>query len=288
MGRETFTKMWYEILGKSVHANASDIHFGPESEAPHQFHLNFRIHGLLVKQTSYQQALGSLLIDHLKHQAGLDVAERTQPQDGRLASAHADFRVSTLPCLGGEKAVLRILRRANRPKLAQLGLDVEAELQIRKALDQSAGLIVIAGATGSGKTTTIHSLLAEIDSATLNVVTLEDPVEYRAAGLSQVQISRELTFSKGLRSLLRQDPDVIFVGECRDAETATLALEAAGTGHLVLTTVHAGSIAQITHRLIELACDKDSVARVLIFSAFQQLIPSNNGRKLDFQWKSYL
>lgn len=288
MSRDIFVKIWDEILSQAILKNASDIHFGPNSESSHDFSLCFRIHGLLSSQQIYQQALGLLLIDHLKQWAGLDVAERNLPQDGRLSTTYADFRVSTLPCLGGEKAVLRVLRRSGRPQLAQLGLDDNALFHIKNALSQSSGLIVIAGATGSGKTTTIHALLSEIDSQTLNVVTLEDPVEYRAKGLSQVQISKDLSFVKGLRSILRQDPDVIFVGECRDAETAGLACEAAATGHLVLTTAHASSVEQIITRFCELTGNKTSIEQVLIFSAFQQLIPSTLGLKLDFKWKSYL
>jgi type IV pilus assembly protein PilB len=288
MSRDAFLKLWDEILENAVKKKASDIHFGPGSEFPHEFRLNLRIGGLLIEQRSFNHALGSLLIDRLKQIAGLDIAERRLPQDGRLSNSYADFRVSTLPCLGGEKLVLRVLKRNKQQDLTRLRLGSEAEDKIKNALRQKSGLIVIAGATGSGKTTTIHSLLAEIDSSSLNVMTLEDPVEYRAARLSQVQISKQLTFAKGLRSILRQDPDVIFVGECRDSETAKLALEAAGTGHLVLTTVHTGHVEHIPHRFAELSCDSASLERVLIFAAFQKLVPTSKGLKLEFQWKSYL
>lgn len=288
MMRDVFTKLWNDILSQAVEAKASDIHLGPSSEAPNDYQLNFRIAGHLSLQNTYQNALGLLLLDHLKRQSCLDVAERRIPQDGRLSSQAADFRVSTLPCLGGEKAVLRILRRNARPRLKQVGLPEQALNEVKQALSQKSGLIVIAGATGSGKTTTIHALLGEIDSTKLNVATLEDPVEYRAPQLSQVQITKSLTFASGLRSLLRQDPDVIFVGECRDSETARLAIEAAGTGHLVLTTVHTGSVDQIRDRFVELGCDKDSVGKNLIFAGFQRLIPENGKLRLDFEWRTTL
>ncbi|MBI2601890.1 MAG: Flp pilus assembly complex ATPase component TadA [Deltaproteobacteria bacterium] len=288
MSRNAFQKLWDEILQNAVDRQASDIHLGPESEAPHDFILNFRIVGLLVRQESYSHLLGALLLDHLKQMSSLDIAEHSLPQDGSLSISVADFRVSTLPCLGGEKAVLRVLKRNKRQNLASLGIPTEAELAVRTALQKNSGLIVIAGATGSGKTSTVHALLSEIDTLSLNVMTLEDPVEYRAARLSQVQISKHLTFATGLRSILRQDPDVIFVGECRDAETANLAIEASGTGHLVLTTVHTGHVEHIAHRFEELDCDKVSLERVLLFTAFQQLVPSPQGLNLDFQWKSYL
>jgi type IV pilus assembly protein PilB len=288
MSRDAFLKLWDEILESAVEKKASDIHFGPESESPHEFNLKFRIGGLLIAQQNYNHALGSLLIDRLKQIANLDIAERHLPQDGRLSNSYADFRVSTLPCLSGEKLVLRVLKRNKQQSLKRLGLSFDTENSLKKALRQKSGLIVIAGATGSGKTSTIHSLLSEIDSHSLNIMTLEDPVEYKAPRLSQIQISKQLTFAKGLRSILRQDPDVIFVGECRDSETAKLALEAAGTGHLVLTTVHTGHVEHISHRFEELSCNQEALQRVLIFAAFQKLIPSPNGLKLEFQWKSYL
>lgn len=288
MSRHIFSHMWQEIADQAVEKKASDIHLGPQSEPPHPFSLYFRMQGLLRFQSSYSHILGALLIDQLKAQSALDIAERSLPQDGRFSTVGADFRVSTLPCLGGEKAVLRVLRRGERPQLSSLGLPEKAMEEIQQALATTSGLIVIAGATGSGKTTTIHALLGEIDTQSLNVVTLEDPVEYRASGLLQVQITKQLSFAVGLRSLLRQDPDVIFVGECRDAETAALALEAAGTGHLVLTTVHTGSVDHITHRFMELGCQKSSVEQVLRFAAWQQLEPSPNGLKLNLQWRSYL
>ncbi len=288
MGRETFRVMWMSVLEEALIGKASDIHLGPESEAPYPFNLSFRIQGILVWQKTYPQRLGLILIDQLKSLCQLDIAERSLPQDGSLSLPLADFRVNTLPCLGGEKAVLRVLRRSGRPRLQELGLPVEAMQAIEQCLALSSGLIAIAGATGSGKTTTLHALLGELDSKSLNIVTLENPVEYRAPGLSQVQITSELTFARGLRALLRQDPDVIFVGECRDSETAHLALEAAGTGHLVLTSIHAGGLDQIASRFEELSCSRANLEKVLRFCAFQELIPSPKGLNLAFQWKSYL
>jgi type II secretory ATPase GspE/PulE/Tfp pilus assembly ATPase PilB-like protein len=180
---------------------------------------------------------------------------------------------------------LRVLRKLQRPKLHELKLPIEAERLLRKALTEKSGLIVIAGATGSGKTTTIHALLSEMDSTKLNIMSLEDPVEYRFNGLSQVQISKHITFATGLRALLRQDPDVIFVGECRDSETAQLALEAAGTGHLVLTTVHTGSVEDIPKRFEKLGCDRKTLGKAVNLSAFQKLIPEKDTQRLHFEWR---
>jgi len=205
MRQDVFRKQWDCILCDAISKKASDIHLEPLcGQATITYQLRFRIHGILRVVDAFDEQCGSLLIDWLKKLSGLNIADRELPQDGRLTAGNADFRVSILPCLGGEKAVLRVLRKHHRPKLHELNLPIEAEQALRKVLMEKSGLIVIAGATGSGKTTTIHALLSELDSTKTNIMSLEDPVEYRFNGLSQIQISKHITFATGLRALLRK------------------------------------------------------------------------------------
>lgn len=287
MRSEKFNQIWEKILGEAVAARASDIHLEPfvGLEKP-EYRLRLRVTKVLIEHLTFSAEEGDLLLDKLKGMADLDIAETRVPQDGRLERLDlcCDFRVNIIPCLGGAKAVLRLLRKNNRPRLDDLGISENARAELRQTLTASAGLIVIAGATGSGKTTTLHALLAELDSTRLNIVTLENPVELRFPGLTQIDVTPRLTFALGLRAILRQDPDVILVGEVRDEETAALALQAAGTGHLVLTTLHANSAADVCARLSELGCDPDLLRRHLLLSAFQKLVVEDGRMRAEINW----
>lgn len=287
MRSEKFNKIWDRILGEAVTACASDIHLEPFEHAHGgEYRLRLRVAKTLVEHNVFTTEAGDLLIDKLKSMAGLDIAETTVPQDGRLErlELRCDFRVNIIPCLGGAKAVLRLLPKDHRPRLDNLGIADNACKVLRASLKTSAGLIVIAGATGSGKTTTLHALLAELDSTKLNIVTLENPVEYRFPGLTQIDVTGRLSFALGLRAILRQDPDVILVGEVRDEETAVLALQAAGTGHLVLTTLHANSATDVSARLGELGCDRNLLRRHLLLSAFQKLVVEDGRLHAEINW----
>jgi type II secretory ATPase GspE/PulE/Tfp pilus assembly ATPase PilB-like protein len=253
----------------------------------YEFRLRYRMAGLLSEQKRFDHDIGLILIDRLKMMASLDVAERRMPQDGRLEGSilKAEYRINIIPCIGGEKIVLRVLRTEVRPQLSQLGISELGLQALKRAIANHSGLVVIAGSTGSGKTTTLHALLAEVDSQVLNIMTLEHPVEYRFAGLTQVPISPNLSFATGLRALLRQDPDVILVGEIRDQETAKLALDAASTGHLVLTSLHANAPEDVASRLASRGVCPDQLKRQLRFAGFQRLIPRDGRLHMDFSWR---
>jgi len=231
------------ILQKSQEQGSSDIHLEPTEEG---MLVRVRVDGMLQEQSRMPLELHSAVVSRIKVMAGMDVAERRRPQDGRISvmirKSPIDVRVSTLPTVLGEKVVMRLLDdEALRPSPEQLGL---RDRNLRMILDKISaphGLIMISGPTGSGKTTTLYTCLSAADRAHRNVVTIEDPVEYRLAGVHQMQVNEKigLSFASGLRTILRQDPDVIMVGECRDQETGRMAVQAALTGHVVFSTIHA-------------------------------------------------
>ncbi|HEY6795183.1 MAG TPA: ATPase, T2SS/T4P/T4SS family [Kineosporiaceae bacterium] len=265
-----------QVLGDAVRTRASDIHIEVERDA---LKVRYRIDGLLRDVTTAPKRLATSVISRIKIISGLDIAERRIPQDGRTRFAvegqAVDARISTLPSLHGEKVVIRLLTRGDAvPSLGDLGLEPEQLILLETALSVPQGLILITGPTGSGKTNTLYSAIAAIRSPELNIVTLEDPVEVQLPGITQVGVNEKtgMTFSKGLRAILRQDPDVILVGEVRDGETAELALKAAMTGHLVLTTLHTNSAVAALTRLVDMGAQPFMVASSLTASVAQRLV----------------
>jgi type II secretory ATPase GspE/PulE/Tfp pilus assembly ATPase PilB-like protein len=213
-------------------------------------------------------------INEAKRLCGLSIAQSGEAQDGRvsLPARKLDLRTSLIPTQYGEKIVLRLLDLSREFNLDRSGLAVAAIAELRDALRAKNGVVIVSGPTGSGKTTLLYTLLCALDRVGKNVITLEDPIEYSIAGLTQVQVTPKLSFAKALRSILRQDPDVILVGEIRDSETADLCVKAASTGHLVLSTLHANSAAEVVTRLLNLGVDRYMLKSCLRFSAAQRLV----------------
>jgi type II secretory ATPase GspE/PulE/Tfp pilus assembly ATPase PilB-like protein len=264
------------LIADGIAARASDIHLEREENAVAVRH---RIDGVLRNVCTLEPETGLPLVSRIKIMAGLDIADRLRPQDGRLTvslgAGQVDLRVSTLPAAHGEKVVLRVLdARAGGVTLDSLGLSPNALALLTRLIDAREGMILVTGPTGSGKTTTLYAALRSILGRGLNVVTVEDPVEYRLPGIVQVQVSTRtgLTFAAALRSILRQDPDVILVGEIRDAETATIAIQAALTGHLVLSTLHTIDAAGAIARLDDLGVDRYKIAASLRGVVAQRLL----------------
>lgn len=264
-----------QILADAVRARASDVHLQPERT---ELRVRYRVDGVLRDVMSVPKGAAAGLTSRIKIIAGLDIAERRVPQDGRtrleVDGQAFDSRVSTLPGLHGEKVVIRLLTRAEAvPELAQIGLDERQLADLLGALSDPQGLILITGPTGSGKTNTLYSAINHVRSPERNIITLEDPVEIQVPGVTQVQANPKagLTFARGLRSVLRQDPDIVLVGEVRDQETGRLALEAAMTGHLVLTTLHTNNAPAALTRLVEMGLEPYLVASSLTLVAAQRL-----------------
>jgi len=268
-----------QIITNAVNQRASDVHIEPRQD---DVRIRFRIDGVLSEAMQTRASLSAGLNSRLKVMANLDIAERRLPQDGRLSvnvgGRSVDLRVATLPTGWGEKIVLRILdASAGVQKLENLGFD-ERSLEIyRGAVARTSGAILLTGPTGSGKSSTLYATLAEINSPTRNIVTVEDPVEVRVAGVTQMQVNRKagLTFATALRSILRADPDVIMVGEMRDHETAKIAVESALTGHLVFATLHTGDAAAAISRLVEMGIEP-----LLVASAVECIVAQRLARRL--------
>ena len=248
-----------DLLEKAVDLRASDIHIEPMRNG---LNVRMRVDGLLRTVPAPAQALPQALVSRIKILAGLNIAERRLPQDGaarvEVGSSDIDIRVSTLPTQYGESAVLRLLPRdRGLLDLAKLGLAPHDERTIRRLIDLPHGMIIVTGPTGSGKTTTLATMLSALNTPFRKILTIEDPVEYEIAGINQSQVKPAigLTFATALRAFVRQDPDVIMVGEIRDAETATIAVHAALTGHLVLTTLHTETAVAATPRLLDLGVE---------------------------------
>ncbi|XOF54755.1 MAG: GspE/PulE family protein [Dehalobacter sp. 4CP] len=264
------------LFRQAVIEKASDIHWEPIETG---FSVKFRIDGLLMVKENLPKDLSRSVTARLKVMSGLDITQRRLPQDGRImldiSDKKIDVRVSTFPTVYGEKVVTRILdEKTARLSLEELGMREDVEYQIRKLIRQPHGLILISGPTGSGKTTTLYALIRELPSETINMVSIEDPVEYRLPGVSQAQVNAGigLDFASGLRSILRQDPDVIMVGEIRDRETAKIATAAAMTGHLVLSTVHTNTAAEALTRLLDMDIDAYMVASAVCGVLAQRLV----------------
>ena len=255
------------ILDFSIKGRASDIHIEPEEN---RTKVRYRIDGILQEKLSLPKTIHEALISRIKILSELKIDEKRIPQDGRFTfrsqNEEVDLRVSTLPTVFGEKVVMRLLKKTGGiPSLAELGFGGPQLKELEDAIAKPYGIILITGPTGSGKTTTLYSILSRLNKPTVNIVTVEDPVEYQIAGINQVQINVQagLTFATGLRAFLRQDPNIILVGEVRDKETTQLAIQAALTGHLVFSTLHTNNAATAIPRLIDLGAESFLIASVL-------------------------
>jgi len=264
------------IISEAILARSSDIHIEPEEGG---VAVRYRIDGVLRQQMKIPRQAGLPLISRIKIMSSLDIADRLRPQDGRARVAvngqPIDLRVSTLPASLGEKVVIRILdSRATVKSLDSLGLNPEEVEAIRRLLENHEGILLVTGPTGSGKTTTLYSCINQIKSEGVNIVTVEDPVEYRMQGIVQVQVQEKagLTFASALRSILRQDPNVVLVGEIRDRETAQIAVQASLTGHLVLSTLHTNDAANAVTRLVDIGVEAYKIAAALRGVVAQRLM----------------
>lgn len=263
------------ILEYAVRSRASDIHIEPQEG---RVRVRYRIDGILYERLSLPQPVQDAVISRIKILSDLKIDEHRIPQDGRfnfkVGNEEVDLRVSVLPIVFGEKIVLRLLRKSGGiPTLQELGLRGTALKNLEMALLRPHGIIIVCGPTGSGKTTTLYAVLSRINTTRVNIVTLEDPVEYQIAGINQVQINPEvgLTFSAGLRSFLRQDPNIILVGEIRDKETTDLAIQAALTGHLIFSTLHTSSAAGSLPRLLDMGAENFLLASTMSMTLGQRI-----------------
>ena len=269
-------RMVNAMLLEALRTGASDIHLEPQEK---MLRLRYRIDGSLLERPSPPKNLQGAVLSRVKIMSGMDISERRVPQDGRIKiralGKEVDLRVNTLPTIFGEKVVMRILdKSALFPNLAALGLDEAAYRAMKHGIAQPHGILLVTGPTGSGKTTTLYSCLTELNRPDVNIMTCEDPVEYQLNGINQVQINAfvGLDFAIALRSVLRQSPDIILVGETRDSETADIAIKAALTGHLVLSTLHTNDAAGAITRLIDMGVEPSLLASSLILAQAQRLI----------------
>lgn len=272
------TKIVAVILQHACSGNASDIHVEP---GPDRVKVRFRVDGILYASLFLPSTVHDAVVARIKILTNMKLDERRKPQDGRFSARiegrKIDFRVSTMPTYYGEKVVIRILD----PEKTQLNLDSlqltpRHREMVKRGLERPYGMILITGPTGSGKTSSLYAMLREVDRDQNNVVSLEDPVEYSIEGVSQSQVRPEIryTFANGLRSILRQDPDIIMVGEIRDSETAKLAVQAALTGHLVFSTLHTNNTAGVVPRLIDMGVEPYLIAATLVLAIAQRLVPT--------------
>ena len=265
------------ILIKAIKLGASDVHFEPYERT---FRVRYRIDGVMRREMSLPTQIKNAMTSRLKIMARLDIAEKRLPQDGRIKlrmgkGREMDFRVSTIPILFGEKVVLRLLDKAAlQLDMTKLGFEESSLADLKAAIHRPVGMMLVTGPTGSGKTTTLYSALSELNKETENIITAEDPIEYNFMGINQVQMHEEigLTFASSLRSFLRQDPDIIMVGEIRDFETAQIAVQAALTGHLVLSTVHTNDAPGTVTRLIDMGIEPFLISSAVILILAQRLI----------------
>lgn len=264
------------ILQEAIDCDASDIHIEPQKE---RLLVRFRIHGILREMKSIPKRMAGAVTSRIKVASGMDIAERRRPQDGRMklkvGSQEVDMRVNSLAVQFGEKIVIRLLRpNATTGGLEKLGLTQHEVKRLNKMIRAPHGIILVTGPTGSGKTTTLYSCLREINSPDRNITTIEDPVEYPLVGINQTQVSHKsgLTFALCLRAILRQDPDVVMVGEIRDEETLEAAIHAALTGHLVFSTIHTNSTAKTVTRLLEMGAPEYLVSSAVIGILAQRLV----------------
>jgi general secretion pathway protein E len=269
-------RMLNALLTQAAKDGASDIHIEPYERSSA---VRFRVDGTLREVVQPNRALHAALISRLKIMAELDIAEKRLPQDGRISlrigGRAVDVRVSTLPSAHGERAVLRLLDKGEAKfSLESLGMDGDVLSRFDRLIQQPHGIVLVTGPTGSGKTTTLYASLGRVDTATTNVLTVEDPVEYELAGIGQTQVNPkiDLTFAKALRAILRQDPDVIMIGEIRDFETAQIAIQASLTGHLVLATLHTNDAPSAVTRLTDMGVEPFLLSSSLLGVLAQRLV----------------
>ncbi|NWE70549.1 Flp pilus assembly complex ATPase component TadA, partial [Pseudomonas gingeri] len=264
------------LLSEAVREKASDVHL---ETFEHSVSVRLRIDGQLREVLRPRRELATLLVSRIKVMARLDIAEKRVPQDGRmalrLAGHEVDVRVSTLPSAHGERVVLRLLdKQAGRLELESLGMPAQTLERFRRILGKPHGIFLVTGPTGSGKTTSLYAALSHLNDQTRNILTVEDPIEYHLPGIGQTPVNPkvEMTFARGLRAILRQDPDVVMVGEIRDRETAAIAVQASLTGHLVLSTLHTNSAAGAVTRLLDMGVDAYLLASSLVGVLAQRLV----------------
>jgi len=264
------------VLTEAVKENASDVHIEPYEN---RLGVRFRIDGVLQEVLQTRRALAPLVVSRIKVMSKLDIAEKRLPQDGRIslkiAGRAVDVRVSTMPSGHGERVVLRLLdKQAGRLNLSSLGMDPDSQTLMDELIHKPHGIILVTGPTGSGKTTTLYAALEKINDNSRNIMTVEDPIEYFIDGIGQTQVNTkvEMTFARGLRAILRQDPDVVMVGEIRDLETAEIAIQASLTGHLVLSTLHTNTAAGAVTRLRDMGVEPFLLSSSLIGVLAQRLV----------------
>jgi len=285
-------RMLNALLTQAAKDGASDIHIEPYERSSA---VRFRVDGTLREIVQPNKALHAALISRLKIMAELDIAEKRLPQDGRISlrigGRAIDVRVSTLPGVHGERAVLRLLDKGEAKfSLASLGMQGDTLARFSQRIAQPHGIVLVTGPTGSGKTTTLYAALGQVDTSTTNVLTVEDPVEYELAGIGQTQVNAkiDLTFAKALRAILRQDPDVIMIGEIRDHETAQIAVQASLTGHLVLATLHTNDAPSAVTRLTDMGIEpfllSSSLLGVLAQRLVRKLCPHCRRQGEDGHW----
>ena len=269
-------RMLNALLTQAARDGASDIHIEPYER---HSSVRFRVDGTLREVVQPNRALHAALISRLKIMAELDISEKRLPQDGRISlrigTRAVDVRVSTLPNVHGERAVLRLLDKSeNKLTLAAVGMEGKTLTDLHTLIGQPHGIILVTGPTGSGKTTTLYAALNHLDSARQNIMTVEDPIEYELAGVGQTQVNAkiDLTFAKALRAILRQDPDVIMIGEIRDFETAQIAVQASLTGHLVLATLHTNDAVSAVTRLTDMGIEPFLLSSSLLGVLAQRLV----------------
>jgi general secretion pathway protein E len=269
-------KLVNHIISQSIKARASDIHIEPYQDS---FKVRYRVDGILYDLLTPPKWIQPALISRIKVMAKLNIAEKRLPQDGRLevkiGSQNIDVRVSTLPTTFGERVVMRLLNKSEEIlNIKELGLPPEDFALLNQLVTQPNGIILVTGPTGSGKTTTLYSVLAAIIKPDINIITIEDPVEYQLKGISQIQVNPkiDLTFARGLRSIVRQDPDVILIGEIRDKETASIAVQSALTGHLVFSTLHTNDSASAITRLVDIGVEPFLISSSVVAVIAQRLV----------------
>jgi general secretion pathway protein E len=275
-GHNPVIRMVNAIILEAIQQGASDIHFEPTEEG---LSVRYRIDGVLQKRHTPPREYQNQVLTRIKVMSKMDIAEHRLPQDGRIKLRHGgreiDFRVSTLPIIHGERTVLRILDKGNvLLGLDRIGIDEKLLKKLRKLIHLPEGIILVTGPTGSGKTTTLYSALSEVNAADMNIMTIEDPVEYKLPGISQMNVNSriELDFAKGLRHILRQDPDVIMIGEIRDKETAEIAIQSSLTGHLVLSTLHTNDAPSALTRLADMGIESYLLASSILGVLAQRLV----------------
>lgn len=269
-------KLVNHIISQSVKSGASDIHIEPYQNS---FKIRYRVDGVLYDLLTPPKWMQPSLISRIKVMAKMNIAEKRLPQDGRfevkIGDQSIDIRVSTIPITHGERLVLRLLNKSNTLfRLPELGLNEENLEILNQLISTSHGIILVTGPTGSGKTTTLYAILSKINSADINIITIEDPVEYQLKGIGQIQVNPkiDLTFAKGLRSIVRQDPDVILIGEMRDQETADIGVQSALTGHLVFSTLHTNDAASAITRLKDIGVEPFLISSAVIAVVAQRLV----------------